>query len=168
MTEEIRKTGKDAPGARTGVPARGGDVFAELRDEVDRLFDSFVGRGRTAFPALFGDAHPTTPRIDVKENEEAVTIEAEIPGLEEKDVSISLRDGVLSMKGEKKVERDEEKDNYHITERSYGRFERSFRVPSTVDEENVAASVDKGVLKIVLPKKPDARKPARQIPIRKA
>ena len=163
MAQEIKKADQTAQ-----PTVRSGDVFSELRGEIDRLFDSFTSRGRGVFPSLFGTEGASAPRVDIKEDEKSLRVEAEIPGMEEKDINISLRDGVLTLKGEKKTERDEEKDNFHISERRYGSFERSFRVPDSIDEDKVNATVDKGVLRVMLPKKADAVKPARQIPIGKA
>ena len=162
MAQEVKK-----PEQKTQPLGWPRDIFSELRGEMDHLFDSFAGRSRGIFPTLFGTNDAPAIHVDVKEDEKAITIEAEIPGMEEKDVNVALRDGVLTVKGEKKSEREEEKDNYHMTERSYGSFSRSFRVPDVIDNEKVSAHVTKGVLKVVLPKKEGAVKPGRQIPISK-
>ena len=85
-----------------------------------------------------------------------VCIEAELPGVDDKDVTITLANGVLTIKGEKRSERDENRDSYHLSERSWGTFERSVRLPDTVDEAKLKASFDKGVLTIIAGKRPDA------------
>ena len=94
-------------------------------------------------------------------------VEAELPGIDEKDVSLALQDGVLTIRGEKKHEHDEEKEGYRMTERRYGSFQRSVRLPDTVDEDKVEASFNNGVLKVSLPKRPEAVGKQRTIPIKK-
>jgi len=88
--------------------------------------------------------------------------------LEEKDVTLTLRDGVLTIKGERKQEREEKAENYHVMERSFGSFQRSLRLPDTIDENSVEARFDKGVLKITAAKRPDAVRAERTIAIKKA
>lgn len=142
------------------------DVFGELRDQVDRLFDNFTGRGSRYFPSLFKDFAGPATNIDVKDNDTHITVEAEVPGMKEDDVTVTLRDGVLTLKGEKKHEHTEEKDNYYMSERSFGSFERNISLPDTIDEDKVDAIVKDGVLTVTLAKKPEAVKPAKQIPIK--
>ncbi len=134
-----------------------------LRDEVDRLFDSF-------FPTVAGrrglfDMDPfrrlggwvrsgggLAPEVDVKETDERYEITAELPGMDEADIEVTLREGMLTISGEKKMETKEEKADYHLTERSYGRFVRTFRLPETADEDKISAGFAKGVLSVVVPK----------------
>jgi HSP20 family protein len=85
-------------------------------------------------------------------------VKAEVPGLEPKDIDISLSDGLLTIKGEKKQEREEKEENYHLVERSYGSFARSIRLPNEVQSDKIDASYKNGVLKIVLPKSEEAKK----------
>ena len=145
------------------------DPFQSMRTEVDRIFDSFLGRRFGDTPGLFqSPVMPVMPSIDVLENEATIRIEAELPGMKEEDVDVSLRDGVLTIQGEKKSERDETKDDVHLTERSYGRFQRSFRVPDTIDQEAIEAKMESGVLHITLPKRADAVQAEKKIPIGKA
>lgn len=164
MAQEIKK--QETTGA--GLP-RYRDPFADMRAEMDRVFDNFLGRGFLGRPSLPRAALPEimTPDVDIRENDKEIVFEAELAGLDEKDVSIMLRDGVLSLKGEKKSERDEKKDTYHLVERSYGAFERSFQLPDTIDEGQIKASFDKGILRIVVPKRPEATKAEKKIPIGK-
>lgn len=108
------------------------------------------------------------PSIDVRETDKELVVEAELPGMDEKDVSVTLSNGVLTLKGEKKSEREEKKDNYHVSERSYGSFQRSFELGDAVDPDKVQASFEKGVLKVTLAKRPETAKAAKQIPISKA
>jgi len=116
---------------------------------------------------LSGTGAPTAPTVDIHENEKEFVFEAELPGIDEKEVQVTIRNGVLSVKGEKKSERDEKKGTYHLVERSYGSFERSFRLPDSADEEKIAADFNKGVLRIVVPKRADAVKAEKNIPIAK-
>src|SRR6516162_5225151 len=112
MAQEIKK--QEPAGA--AVP-RYRDPFTEIRAEMDRVFDSFLGRSLFSRPALFGRTEAATtiaPDIDIRENDKEIILEAELPGIDEKDVEVLVRDGVLSLKGEKKSERDEKKDTYHL------------------------------------------------------
>lgn len=164
MAEEIKKQPANVPAARNPL-----DSWSLMRSDMDRFIDNmFGGRG---FPGFFGAAAggfaAMSPSIDVRENEKEIVVEAELPGMEEKDVQLSFRDGVLSIKGEKKSEREEKSDDYHLTERSYGSFERSFRLPDTVEADKATASFDKGVLKVMLPKSTEAISREKKIPIGK-
>ena len=106
-----------------------------------------------------------TPSVDVREDDKQIVIEAELPGIDEKNVSVTLQDGVLTVRGEKKFEKKEEQENYHMMERRYGSFMRSMRLPDTVDEENISAKIDKGVLTVTVAKKPGTEKKERTIEI---
>lgn len=161
MAQEIKKSDSPAPvsGSR--------DPFSDMRNEIERVFDNFVGRGFGQMPSIFqGKGGLVSPTMDIKENDTQLTLEAELPGMEDKDVNVSFRDGVLTIKGEKKSEREEKDEEFHMSERTYGSFQRAFRLPDTVDEEKISANMDKGVLKIVIPKKPGA--PEKRIPVSKA
>ena len=164
MAQEIRKAEAPKP-----MAPRYSDPFSEMRSEMERLFDSFMGRGWGRMPAVFRgeqqDNGMVMPTMDIKETDKELVVEAELPGLEDKDVNVTLREGVLTIKGEKKSEREEKEQDYHLTERSYGRFERSFRLPDTIDEDNIAAHFDKGVLKVTMPKRPEVAKSEKSIPI---
>jgi HSP20 family protein len=147
---------------------RSRDVFTSMRDEMDRVFERFE-QGWPSWPALFRrEGAITVPELDVRENTNAVIIEAELPGVEEKDVTVSIANGVLTIKGEKKHETEEKGQNYYVTERSFGSFERSIRLPDTIDDSKVEAKFDKGVLKVTAAKKPEAVKAERKIEIKKA
>jgi HSP20 family protein len=159
---EIAKSGE------TSV-TRPRDVFTQMRDEMDRMFDRFE-RDWPSWPSFFrgrmGEAM-LAPEVDVRDNANAITVEAELPGLDEKDVTVTLANGVLTIKGEKKREREEKDENYYLTERSFGRFERSLRLPDTIDSNRVEARFDKGVLRITAAKKPEAVKAERKIEVKK-
>ena len=109
-----------------------------------------------------------TPAVDVAEDEKAVTLTAELPGLKDEDVEVVLRDDMLTVKGEKKSEREEKKENFHLTERRYGAFERTFRLPETADADKISAAFDDGVLTVTVPKKAEAKvKAERKIKVGK-
>ena len=107
-------------------------------------------------------------KFDIGEDDKAIEISAEMPGMDEDDVDLTLSDGVLTIKGEKKAEHEEKDKNYHLTERRYGAFQRSFRLPDTVEEGKVKASFDKGVLKVLLPKTVAAKSKTKKIAISKS
>ena len=165
MAQEIKK-----PETSETPVQRYVDPFSAMRAEMDRVFDSFLGRSLWRFPALAraDDSDVVTPSIDVRETETEFVVEAELPGMDEKDVSVTLNNGVLTLKGEKKSEREEKQDDYHLMERSYGSFQRSFRLADAVDPDKVKASFDKGVLKVSMPKRPEAVKAEKRIPIGKS
>ena len=165
MAQEIRK-----PMAGGTPVSRYRDPFAEMRSEMDRLFDTFLGRSFFGRPAPSGSAEPATtlaPNVDIRENDKEIIVEAELPGIEEKDIQVTVRDGVLSLKGEKKSERDEKKDTYHVIERSYGSFDRSFALPDSADQDQIKADFNKGVLRVVVPKRAEAAKAEKKIAIGK-
>jgi len=145
------------------------DIFLAMRDEMDRMFERFE-HGFPRWPSLLRQNHDTgmVPELDVRENTDSITIEAELPGVEEKDVSVILTNGILTIKGEKKQNKEETNENYYLAERSYGAFERSLRLPETIDQAKIEAKFDKGVLKVKAAKKPEAVKAARKIEIKPA
>ena len=165
MAQEIKKTETGATSAQRHI-----NPFSAMRAEMDRVFDSFLGRGFGRFPALarVEDSGAVVPSIDVRETEAELVVEAELPGMDEKDISVTLNNGVLTLKGEKKSEREEKKDDYHLMERSYGSFQRSFQVADTIDPDKVKATFEKGVLKVTMAKRPEAVKTEKRIAIGKA
>jgi len=159
---EIKKGQATPPASQT-------DVFDAMRHEMNRLFDSF-GRGFPAMPSLLrgSDGDLVGFDIDVRDEGAAIVIEADIPGVEEKDVAVTLANGVLSISGEKKTAREERKDSYYLAERSFGAFQRSLRLPPGIDEDKIDARFEKGVLKITAAKRPEAVKAERKIEIKKS
>lgn len=155
--------------AKTDDRARPRDIFSAMRSEMDRMFERFE-HGFPRLPHLFRSetGGVLVPELDVRENGTTLTIEAELPGVEEKDVSVTLANGVLTIKGEKKQNKEEKSENYYMAERSYGSFERALQLPDSVDEAKVEAKFEKGVLKITAAKRPDAVKAQRKIEIKKA
>ncbi len=163
MADDV--TGKGQGGR---LPSRYTDPFQVFRTEMDRLFDDFLG----GFPSLSNlrqnlpAAQGLTPALDVKETEKELVVTADLPGLDEKDVQLTLQNGVLTLRGEKKSERKDEGENYHLVERSYGSFQRSIRLPETIDEDKADARFDKGVLTVTLPKRPETVKAQKKIEIK--
>ncbi len=129
--------------------------FDRVRREMDRLWDSFL-EGRPMRRA--GDSGEWLPSIDVSETKGDLVIKAELPGMDPKDIDISMNNGFLTIKGEKKHEREEKDENYHLVERSYGSFTRSVRLPREVQSDKITASFKNGVLRVTLPKFEDAKK----------
>lgn len=151
------------------VAQRPADAFTALRDEMEKVFERYE-HGWPRWPSLFRSAGGDilVPELDVHDNAKELVIEVELPGVDDKDVSVTLANGFLVIKGEKKSEREEKKDNYVLAERSYGAFQRSIRLPETIDELKLAAKFDKGVLRIVAAKRPEAVKAERRVEINKA
>jgi HSP20 family protein len=155
----------------SALPARtdaySGDPFFRLQHEMNRLFDdAFAGFG---LPAEFRGERDDLrlPRIDVRETDHAIEVDAELPGVDEKDLNIEIADNLLTISGEKKVEREESKNgDYRVRERAYGAFTRSMALPFAVDPDAVEARFRNGVLKLTLPKPPEAQARSRRIAIK--
>jgi HSP20 family protein len=124
----------------------------KLRSEMDRLWDDYFGSGRRAFKT-----ESWVPSVDVSETDDKILVKAEIPGMDSKDIDISLSGDILIIKGEKKSEREETKENYHLVERSYGTFARSLRLPVGVEADKIEASYKQGVLTVTCPKKEEVK-----------
>jgi HSP20 family protein len=141
------------------------DVFDVMRGEMNRLFDRF-DRGWGGFPQLFGASERVGVGLDVRDDGQAIVIEADLPGVQDKDVTVTLSNGVLNIRGEKRSDREEKKDNYYLSERSFGSFSRSLRLPEGIEEDKVEAKFENGVLRITAPKKAEAAKAERRIEIK--
>jgi len=140
--------------------------FVSLQREIDRLFEDF-GRGLPSFAGgNGGNGGALVPSTDVTETDKEIEITAELPGLEEKDVQVNFADGVLTIRGEKKAEKEEKDKNYRLVERSYGAFERSIALPDGVKPEDVKATIAKGVLTVKVPKPAPAQ--AKKIEVKSA
>jgi HSP20 family protein len=128
--------------------------FSTLQDRLNRLFrESYGPEGREESLTTSSFAPP----VDVYEDEHTVTLKIEVPGIDEKDIDVRIENNVLTVHGERKFEKEEKEENFRRVERQYGSFIRTFTLPSTVDAEKVAANYDKGILKIALPKKAEAK-----------
>jgi len=131
------------------IPWKEQHPLAELRDEIDHIFDNFFGRGRKGERQGSG---LRSPAVDMEETDKEIIVKAEMPGLEPNDFQISLTENTLTIKGEKKEEKEEKKRNYHMVERRYGSFYRSIPLPCNVETDKVEANYKKGILEITLPK----------------
>ena len=123
-----------------------GRSFTPSRNLFDRFFDDWD------LPSVFSGEDEWIPAFDISENDKEYVVSAELPGIDIKDVDITISDGILSVKGEKKHETEDKGENYHRIERHYGSFHRSFRIPGRVESDKVDASYKDGILKVLLPK----------------
>ena len=160
---------KKAPAPRAAT-----DPWQNFRSEMERMFDRF-GFGVPAVRRMF-DLAPSfesnfsfnVPAVDVTEDDKAYKIAAELPGLDEKDVDVSVTGDVLTVKGEKRQEKEEKNKNWYVSERAYGSFQRAFTLPDGVDREKIAADFSKGVLTVTLPKSAEAQKQQKKIEVKAA
>jgi len=159
------------PVSKGATPPAGSFDWSPLesfRRQFDRFFDDFPSRGSLLdfqpFERL-ATSFPASPPVDFVEKDGEYEISAELPGLDEKSVDVKLSNGVLTISGEKKEEKEEKKEGYYFSERRYGSFRRAFRVPEGVDADKIAATFDKGVLKIKLPKSAEAKQQEKKIEI---
>jgi len=145
--------------------------FDSLHQNMERMFDDF---GRSLFRRGQFDVEPfwrrsmnwgAIPAVDIAEKDNAYEITAELPGMDEKDIEVKYAGGMLTIKGEKEEAKEEKQKDYHLTERRYGSFQRSFSVPDGVDADKLEADFSKGVLTVTLPKSPEAKKQEKKIPI---
>ncbi len=144
---------------------RGSEGLGSLFREIEKTFDDFSRR--TPLAGYFGDG-TAAPKIDVSEGKDGLEVTAELPGVEEQDIEVTLSRDVLTIRGEKKSERDEaDKDkNWHLVERRYGLFSRSVTLPYEPDSDKVEAKFEKGVLRVRLPKPAEMTKKEKKITIR--
>jgi HSP20 family protein len=152
--------------------------FENLRREIDRLFDDF-GDGfwrmpfrRSAFDLIpFGRSEsswPRMPAVDFTDTEKAYEITAELPGIDEKNLEVKVANDMLTIKGDRREEKEEKKKEYYLRERNVGSFERVFQLPNGVDADRIEAKFAKGVLTVTLPKKAEAQKAMKQIEVKAA
>jgi HSP20 family protein len=127
--------------------------FSTLQDRMNRLFRETQGNSQDESLTSSSFA----PAVDVYEDEHNVALKIEVPGIDEKDIDVRIENNTLTVQGERKIEKEEKEQNYRRVERQYGGFTRTFNLPPTVDAEKVQADYDKGVLKITLPKKAEAK-----------
>src|SRR5271166_186266 len=146
-----------------------------LRREVDRLFENFILSPfrlpfrRPAFgiePFWTPESWVAVPAIDFVERDNAYEVHADLPGMDEKDIEVNVAGGVLTIKGEKREDKEEKKPDFHLRERRFGSFERALRVPEGVEADKIEASFKKGVLTVTLPKTAEAQKPVKTIEVK--
>ena len=169
----VKQAERTAPSGQSAISAW--RPFEALRQEIDHMFDDF---GREVFRAPFGSmfdfeparqkkmAWSVMPAVDVTEKEKAYEITAELPGLDERDIEVALSNGALTIKGEKKEEKEEKTKDSYLSERRYGAFQRQFSVPEGVDTDKIEATFKKGVLTVTLPKTPEAQKAEKKIAVK--
>jgi len=154
-------------GNKKRLPVRRFDTenpFQALQREMNRIFDNFFRDFRLApFSERFGGMFP---QLDIKETDKELKIEAELPGMDDKDIDISLSDNMLTIRGEKRQEKEEKGGRYYHIERSYGAFHRDIPLPCEVETDKVDAVFRKGVLSITLPKKPESKRKEKKIEIK--
>ena len=163
------------------TPARtswaSGHPFESIRREFDRLFAdldrsswlapfSLFG-GTLSKPSNGGPAWMTTPAVDVVEHDDAYEITAEMPGMDEKNIEVSLANGGISIRGEKQEDKTDESADHYVRERRFGSFERRFAVPDDVNADTIQAKYANGVLRVTLPKNPNAQPARRRIDVKK-
>lgn len=139
------------------------DPFVGFRRELDRVFDSFFDGFERPVAANWGGV---TPALDVQEDDKELIVTAEVPGVSEKDVDVTLSGDLLTIKGEKKAEEEQKNGNFSYVERRYGAFSRSLRLPFAVQDEDVNATYDQGVLTIRIPKPAEAQTSVRKIEVK--
>ena len=166
---EAKRTGN----GHSQVPAQ--HPFRSLRDQIDRLMDEF-DRGlfpsrwleMTPFSKLTSDIRGLVPAVDVIDEEKAYRVTAELPGMSEKDVEVTKDGDLLTIRGEKKEEREETERGYFLSERHFGSVERSLRLPEGIDDAKIEAKFENGVLTVILPKTPEAASKPKKIAIKAA
>ncbi len=131
------------------------DPFSFLRQEIDRLFE------------VSSSIEGLRPQFETKENDNCIEITAEVPGVAEEDINLSFSNGILTVSGEKKSEEKKEGETYHITERQYGSFSRSLKLPYEPEQNAITASFKDGILKIMVPKPKEMKPDVYKIPIQK-
>lgn len=140
------------------------DFFSDVERRMESLFDQVFG------PSLVTYIMPETrgvfsPRIDIKETKENFQVVSEMPGMDPTDIEVTLKDGMLTISGEKKAEKEETEGDYHHLERSFGCFSRRISLPDSVDTEKVESTFKNGVLRVTLPKTEQSLKESRKIPV---
>lgn len=140
--------------------------LATLQDRLNRAFDSTLARGgREQQEELFTGTW--APPVDIYETKEKTVLKAELPGFDESQINLRFEDGILSLEGERKFEKETGDENYHRVERSYGKFVRSFTIPTNVDHEKIAASFANGILTVEFPKREETKPKAIRIQAQK-
>ncbi len=159
---------KNSPATKEKLPVKRTEYspFELLRREMNSLFDNFF-RGFDVWPSWekFG-VGTFTPKVDVKESDKEITVSAELPGIDDKDLDVSITKDTLTIKGEKKQEKEDKGKDYYRMERSYGSFTRTIPLPAEIDTDKAKAEFKKGVLTVSLPKTAKAIKETKKIPVK--
>ena len=140
------------------------DELNSFQRQINRLFDNFFSRTTSLMPLEESvNSWEFGPPVDIYEDDQRLAFKVEVPGIDEKDINVEIENNVLTVRGERKLERDMKEENFRRMERHYGAFSRSFTFPSTVDPEKIEANYSHGVLAIQMPKRAEAR--AKQIKV---
>ena len=144
--------------------------YVQLHRQIDDLFERFFRGGELPFESpllspLAGSSGMNMPAVDVTETDDELQVTADLPGMTEKDIEVTLDEQSLTLRGEKQMDREEKKRNWHVSERSYGSFQRTIPLPSGLDTSKIKANFKNGVLMVRLPKTQDAKARRRTIPI---
>lgn len=152
---------------RSGTPARGEEEnpFVALQQSINRVFEDFWRRFEEP-GAGFGAISLSSPRTDVAETDKEIEVTMELPGLDEKDIELTVTGDMLTVKGEKKQERKEEQKGWHLSERAYGSFYRSIPLPPGIETDKATAEFKKGVLTVRLPKSEQAQRQRKRIEVK--
>jgi HSP20 family protein len=151
------------------VPAEPGwEPFLSLRREIDRLFDDMTWRPSRLFEMRPWTRVPTLPAADIVEKDGDFVMTLDVPGMDEKDIEVKLSDDAVTIRGEKTEEKEEEKEDYRLSERRHGSFVRTFSLPDSVDADKISATYGKGVVKLVMPKTDSAKRKQRKIEVKAA
>jgi HSP20 family protein len=140
--------------------------FRALRQEVDRLFNDFTSD--IALPSQWTGSGKLAIKVDVAETDKTIEVTAELPGVNEKEIDVSLSGDMLTIKAEKKSDKEEKTKDYHLIERSYGTFQRSMQLPFQADAAKIDAKFDKGVLKLVVQKPAEAQTKQQKVEVKTA
>ncbi|MDY7035101.1 MAG: Hsp20/alpha crystallin family protein [Thermodesulfobacteriota bacterium] len=144
------------------IPRRPFGELSSMRREMDRFWNRIFGE--TSLSGTFSE--DWSPRLDVSENKDNFIVEAELPGVDAKDVNVNISGNILTIKGEKKKQEEKKDEHSHYLERYYGSFQRSFQIPASVKTDKIEATFDKGVLQITLPKTEEAKKKEIEIKVK--
>jgi len=173
QTVEVKRNEKAMAPSR--MPGTGVDIWQSFRNEMQRFFDQFWNRGFPSLPRAFDMEPPwrgvpslgiASPAVDLAEDDKTYRITAELPGMTEKDIDVNLSGDTLTIKGEKREEKEEKAKNYYLSERHYGSFQRSFVLPDGIDRDKIDASFSAGVLTLTLPKTPETVKQQKKIEVK--
>ncbi|UCD48231.1 MAG: Hsp20/alpha crystallin family protein [Deltaproteobacteria bacterium] len=138
--------------------------LSSIQERMNQIFEDALARSRGREEGLRSGMW--TPAVDIYESNDSVVVKAELPGVEKDQISVEVKDGILSLRGERKFEKEVKEESYHRIERSYGSFQRSFSLPVSVDQEKVTAQFKNGVLEVTLPKKEQAKPKQIQVNVK--
>lgn len=154
--------------SNSGLQSQSDNPVANLQRDIGRVFDDFWSSFDRPFGMTGGLLAGGWPTADVSETEKAIEVSVELPGMDEKDIDVSVTDDTLTIRGEKKSDTEKKEKGYYLSERSFGSFHRAIALPASVDTDKVEARFKKGVLTLTLPKTPEAQEKVKKISVRAA